>query len=75
MKVYFGYIEFGELVVSGDLYPVALVHDVHRIEDVKDEKEAQDIYETMDDNWRGAYDYIIPELYQGEVYLTKGAAK
>lgn len=75
MKVYFGYIEFGELAVSGDQYPIALVHEVHRVEDVKDEQEAMEIYEMMDDNWRGAYDYIIPELYQGEVYLTKGASK
>ena len=75
MKAYFGYIEFGSLQVSGDVYPIALIHDLKYEFEIESEEQALAIYNSASDDYRSKYDYVIPALYDGEVYFTQEAKK
>ena len=69
VQVWFGQIEFGDFTKGKDSFPCALVHQVHE-KTMLNESEADDYMVQHH------YDaYLIPSIYNGEIYYSKGAAR
>ena len=67
--VLFGNFEFGEFVKGQDKFPCAIVHEIQDMQ-VMSEIQAD---EFMTSNH---YDgYLIPKLFNGEIYYAEGAQK
>lgn len=67
-QVWFGNIEFGEFIKGNDHFNCAIVHKI-QAKLFMDESEADDF---MVENHYDAY--LIPKIYNGEIYYDKGAA-
>ena len=67
--VLFGNFEFGDFVKSDDKFPCAIVHD---IEDMQVMSEIQADEHMLKHNYGG---YLIPKLFDGEIYYAVGAIK
>lgn len=68
MKVLLGDIEFGELIVGGEVTPIALVHRPYRMLTLDD-----DIAETTAQSLvtQGKYpSFVIPDFFEGEVAVS-----
>ena len=67
--VLFGNFEFGDFVKSDDKFPCAIVHEIQDMQ-VMSEVQAD---EYMHKNHYSGY--LIPKLYDGEIYYAEGAQK
>lgn len=68
MKVLLGDIEFGEMIVGGEVTQIALVHRPYRMLTLDD-----DIAETTAQSLvtQGKYQsFVIPDLFDGEVAVS-----
>lgn len=67
-QVWFGNIEFGEFIKGNDHFNCAIVHKI-QAKLFMDESEADDF--MVENNYDA---YLIPKIYNGEIYYDKGAA-
>lgn len=69
VELLLGQMEFGEFVVSGDRFKIALVHSVAEKLLVDEDKAMQIGEEGLD----RADSYLIPSLFKGDVWFSRNA--
>lgn len=69
VELLLGEMEFGEFVVSGDRFKIALVHSVAEKLLVDEDKAMQIGEEGLD----RADSYLVPSLFKGDVWFSRNA--
>lgn len=68
MKVLLGDIEFGEMIVGGEVTQIALVHRPYRMLTLDDDIVETTAQRLVEDDKYAAY--VIPDLFNGEVAVS-----